>query len=176
MRPHIQLEMAVQKPQLPVVYLPVQSLWAQFSNNPPEVTCIACMNPAENAADKMSALAWRIPDRVRGEPQDDPAMVRHIHDLAMLETIARADAQFVRLVKEALARDNDRPKNIAAFARYSPAQKFLLLFDILAQDKEYPKEYASFIENVSYARAGEVPDFHSAIEAVKRLAKIVESA
>jgi len=176
LRPHIQVEMAVQSPELPVVHLSVQSLLGKLMKQMPEVERIACMVPVENAADKLSALTWRIPDRVRGAADDDPAVVRHIHDLAMLETIAADDARFPGLALTAMRHDLIRPKDRDAFAALSSAEKFARLLDTLAQDAEYRKEYDLFVRGVSYAPEGTAPDFATAMEALKRLAKRVLDA
>ncbi len=176
LRPHIQVEVTVHSPQLPVVYLPVQSFLAELMQKPPEVERIACMMPVENAADKLSALAWRIPDRVRGDQYDDPAIVRHIHDLAALETIATHDARFPGMVLAAMQRDSTRPKNHATFTALSNAEKFSLLFDTLTGDADYAKEFDLFVYDVSYAPEGTEPNFAAAMEALKRLAKRVLDA
>jgi hypothetical protein len=41
-------------------------------------------DPVETAADKLSALAWRVHARDRASPEDDPTIIRHLHDLAAL--------------------------------------------------------------------------------------------
>lgn len=170
LRPHIQVEVTVHGPLLPVLRLPVQSFLTRLMKGPPEVESIACMSPMENAADKLSALVWRIPDRVRGDANDDPSLVRHIHDLATLETLAREDPQFPALALAAMRRDNNRPKNHATFATLAEKDKMALMLDILTGDAGYPKEYDLFVRGVSYAPEGSAPDFPTALEAVKRLA------
>src|SRR5690242_21934483 len=42
-------------------------------------------NCLETAADKLSALAWRVCARDRARPGDDPTIIRHLPDLAALE-------------------------------------------------------------------------------------------
>ncbi len=170
LRPHIQVEMTVHSPQLPVLHLPVKSLLTELMKKPPEVESIACISPVESAADKLSALAWRIPDRVRGNQNDDPSLVRHIHDLAALENIAIKDPNFIELVLAALNRDNSRPRNVSTFNTLSKHEKFALMLDILVRDSEYIEEYRRFVFDVSYAPEGAAPDFETAIKAVKRLA------
>jgi hypothetical protein len=41
-----------------------------------------CVDPVETADDKLSALAWRVPARDRTRADDDPTIIRHLHDLA----------------------------------------------------------------------------------------------
>jgi hypothetical protein len=45
-----------------------------------------------------TAIVWRIPDRVRGGQDDDPFLVRHIHDLAILKDAALQHGDFSGLV------------------------------------------------------------------------------
>jgi hypothetical protein len=40
-----------------------------------EIDKIACINPVENAADKLSAITWRIAERIRGSENDSPDIV-----------------------------------------------------------------------------------------------------
>jgi len=58
------------------VVQPVSSFIAQLTKNDPEIPVIQCIDPVETAIDKMSALVWRVPDRVR-EPQDDDLIELH---------------------------------------------------------------------------------------------------
>lgn len=170
LRPHIQLELTVRGLQMPHRYLPVSSLVASAAGQSPEVKLIGCVNPVESAADKLSALAWRLPDRRRGGPYDDPTVVRHIHDLAILKDTALGDENFPILVKEAMQADNDRSKNNTSFSALSMQEKFGQMMGVLTEDKEYPREYALFVQGVSYAPEGETPDFEAGIEAIKTLA------
>lgn len=176
LRPHIKLEVKVVSPQLPVKQMPIGSFLAKLANRAPEVKGIACIDPVETAADKLSALAWRIPNRMRGEANDDPAIVRHIHDLAALENLVKDDARFPGLVEASMQLDNDTLlKNKPAFDLPN-AEKFAQMLAILTQDAEYRKEYDQFVKGVSYAQDGTEPDFNTAMEAVKRLTQIVRAA
>jgi predicted nucleotidyltransferase component of viral defense system len=173
LRPHIKLEVKVVSPQLPVMQMPVESFVTKLTKQPPEVKAMACISPVETAADKLSALAWRIPNRKRGDLNDDPAIVRHVHDLAALEPIAEKDARFPGLVDASMRLDNNTLlKNKPAFG-LSNAEKFTQMLYILVQDAEYRKEYDQFVKGVSYAPEGTEPDFDTALEAVRRMTRIV---
>ena len=95
--PHLRLEITVRATNLAPQYLPVSSFVNERTKQPPEVARLGCIDPVESAADKLSALAWRIPARVRHGAGDDPALVRHLHDLAMLRERAFAHANFAGL-------------------------------------------------------------------------------
>ena len=75
------------------------------AKHPPEITHIGCIDPAESAADKLSAIAWRILDRVRGGEDDDQYLVRHLHDLAILEDAALQYGAFSGLVAISMQHD-----------------------------------------------------------------------
>ena len=56
------------------------------------------MDPVETAADKLSALAWRVLARDRTRAGDDPTIIRHLHDLAALERHVVSAPRFAELV------------------------------------------------------------------------------
>lgn len=56
------------------------------------------MHVVKNAANKLSALTWLIPDRLRGDSHGDPSMIRHIYDLAVLGECIVKESNFKKLV------------------------------------------------------------------------------
>lgn len=173
LRPHIQIEMTASQIALPSVQRAVSSFVNELTRRAPEVERIGCLDPVESAADKLSALAWRIPDRRRGQADDDPAIVRHLHDLAILQAPALAHAAFPALAAALVAQDALRAKHDPAFAGLPVAEKFRQMLDVLENDPQYDKEYDRFVKGVSYAKAGETPDFAQALRAVRRLVERV---
>ncbi len=175
LRPHIQIEVTMRGLQLPPVYMPVSSFLNETAKHAPEVKRIGCIDPIENAADKLSALAWRIPDRVRGGQYDDPTIVRHIHDLAMLRDVAAQSNLFSKLVTVSMQHDDRRSKNNSAFSGLPIEEKFKQMLSVFDEDDLYRQEYEVFVKSVSYAPDGSVPDFDAAVDAARALAKIVAS-
>ncbi len=175
LRPHMQIELTARNIQLPAVYLPVHSFVSKLSEQKPEVANIGCIDPVENAADKLSALAWRIPDRVRGDEYDDPAVVRHLHDLAVLKSTALKSGIFPKLVLSSMSHDDRRSKNNPDFAGLAVPAKFKQMFDVLETDDEYQREYERFVKGVSYAPEENIPSYEQALDAVRALAKAVTS-
>lgn len=173
LRPHIQIEVTARNTQLPLIYLPVSSFVSSAAKKPPEIEKTGCIDPVESAADKLSALAWRIPDRIRGGDYDDPSIVRHIHDLALLKDRALAHDKFAALVASSMTDDAARPKNRPELVEMSAQEKRGLMLKILSEDTAYPPEYDLFVKGVSYAAADKVPSYASAIEAVKILVNSV---
>ena len=100
LRPHIRVEMTLQPPALPPVARPIASLIGMAQQKPPEVAAFLCVDPVETAADKLSALAWRVHARQRGSEDDDPTIIRHLHDLAALKETVTASSDFPRLVQQ----------------------------------------------------------------------------
>lgn len=166
LRPYVQIEIAVRAPQYPGILLSVFSFVNAAYNRQPEVERIACIDPVESAADKLSALAWRIPARVRGDEKDDPSLVRHLHDLALLKHRALADEQFPVLVANAMRADDRRASSLSGL---SIGEKFRKMMECLEADREYQTEYDTFVRGVSYAREREFPDFVMAMQAIRDL-------
>lgn len=107
LRPHIKLELILSNLLLPAVLLPITSFINEVAGQAPEVEKIACINPVENAADKLSAIVWRIPSRIRGENDKQPDIVRHLHDLAKLSEHVLKHNRFAELAKVTIERDAD---------------------------------------------------------------------
>lgn len=173
LRPHLQIELTVSDIVLPPVVCSVRSFLNELAQRPPEVTAIGCLDPVESAADKLSAVTWRIPDRIRGQAGDDPTVVRHLHDLAILKDRALAHAQFPILVTSLVTKDDGRAKNSPTLAGLPVAEKFRQMLEVLESDLQYEKEYDRFVKGVSYAKEGEIPDFVQTLQAVRELVEIV---
>lgn len=168
-RPHIQIEMTVANTQMEPTSLPAASLLNQLSKSNPEVPSIACMPILENAANKLSALTWRIPDRIRRSQDDDPSVVRHIYDLAILKELVINKSKFATLVKHCIKNDNDRIKNKLSFKQLSIEKKFETLMSCLDSDPEYEKEYDLFVKGVCYTSDEDIPDFSTAVDKIREL-------
>ena len=67
-----------------------------------------CVDPVETAADKLSTLAWRVCARERGSANDDPTIIRHLHDLAALESHIKGESEFPALARRTAENDIGR--------------------------------------------------------------------
>lgn len=175
LRPHILIEMTVRETQLPPSCLPVSSFVNNLAKRPPEVALIGCIDPVESAADKLSAIVWRIPDRVRGGQDDDPSLVRHIHDLAILKDLALSHSDFPALVATSMQQDLNRPKHNVLMTELPTQQKLQRMLDVLLGEHEYAREYERFVQGVSYATSRATPDFKKAVDALHSLIKALGS-
>ena len=81
---------------------------ARAQNQPPEISSFPCVDPIETAADKLSALGWRVCTRKRGTQGDDPAIIRHLYDLAALESRIEDAPEFAALVRQIAEKDAGR--------------------------------------------------------------------
>jgi len=169
LRPHILIELTVKNTQLPPRYLPVSSFVNDVAKQSPEIANIGCIDPVESAADKLSAIAWRIPDRVRGGQDDDPYLVRHIHDLAILKDAALQHGDFSALVTTSMQHDGARPRNDASISGLTASDKFQHMLAVLQSDNECAQEYKRFVSGVSYATPEQTPGFTEAIDALRNL-------
>ncbi len=169
LRPHILLELNVAEVLLSPINLPVSSMINQVAKRQAEIRNIDCINPVENAADKLSAITWRIAERVRGSEGDSPDIVRHIHDLAILKNLAMDNPKFPELVLFAMERDKNRSEIIK---NLSAKEKLSNVLNIISSDVEYIKEYERFVSAMSYANNDSVPTFKAALEGVGELVNL----
>jgi hypothetical protein len=169
LRAHIRVEMSFEAPALPSAPRSIRSLIAMAQREPPEVASFPCVDPVETAADKLSALAWRVLVRDRTRRNDDPTMIRHLHDLAALEQHVAGAPRFGGLVLAAAAVDEGRRGAPAA----DPATMFAEILRRLESDPLWAREYEEFVRQVSFAGAGEVINFAEAVAACRRLTSAV---
>jgi len=171
LRPHLRVEMSLTAPALPPVARPIASLIGTAQGKPPEIAAFLCVDPVETAADKLSALTWRVHARQRGSDKDDPTIIRHLHDLAVLKSTIAASADFKRLVGGAMAHDEGRGG--AATAAADPAILFAGMLERLASDTLWATEYQNYVRQVSFAAPDELPAFDQALAALTDLVALV---
>lgn len=170
LRPHILAELSAKPPRLTPQDRPVSSFVAQYRGEPAEIASVPCVDPVETAADKMSAFAWRAIARQRGGEKDDPTIIRHVHDLAVLEAAISASPKFAPLLEETLLADTSRGG--AAVAGLPPRERLAAMCRKLETDTLYRDDYRKFVEGLAFAAVGEIPDFEAAAAAVRRLCQL----
>jgi hypothetical protein len=167
LRPHIQLEMTFEPPTLPPIARPIQSLIGRAQQQAPEIAAFLCVDPVETATEKLSALAWRVCERERGEERDDPRIIRHLHDLAALMPHVGTAPKFATLLHQTLILDSDRGKGRAPA---DPQERLTAILDRLNSDKLWGREYDEYVESVSYAPTSERISFAAALVLLTQLA------
>lgn len=173
LRPHLRVEMSLEAPALRPVMRPIGSLITQVQGQAPEVAAFPCVDPVETAADKLSALGWRVHARRRGSAGDDPTIIRHLHDLAALRDSARESPDFRRLVSAALAADTGRGGEVAAIA--DPATLFAGMLTKLRTDRLWAGEYEDFVDALSFAPLDERIGFEVALGRVGELVSTLDA-
>lgn len=171
LRPHILAELSAKPPRRPPLKRSLSSFIWQYRGNEPEVPKILCVDPVETAADKLSALSWRILVRERGSEKDDPTIIRHVYDLAALEPVVADDELFGALLTETLVADTDRGNG--AVAHLPPEERLAAMLDKLGSDPLYRNDYDKFVGGLAFAGAKELPDYLAASEALRRLTRIL---
>ena len=166
LRAKLKLEVTLAPPALPTVERSLRSFVAQARNEEPEVARIACVALAETAADKLSALTWRVLDL---NTRHDPTLMRHLHDLATLEPHAMEHGVFPELLLRLLERDAPRGTVAPDVAARNPAERLAAALDVLGTDPEHQARYQDFVHAMCYGNEDETPSFRHALEAARRL-------
>lgn len=167
LRPHILAELSAKPPRLPAQTKPLSSYVNQYRALAAEVAEIACVDPVETAADKLSAFTWRMIVRDRASPKDDPTIVRHLHDLAALEPVISESDAFPALLAETMVADTHRGGVVTL--QLTPAERLAAMLEKLQSDPLYADDYARFVGGMAFAGEGEIPSFDAAVQAVTRL-------
>lgn len=166
LRTGLQIEFSFTQPRLEAQLRKIQSFVAQFAGDAPE-TEILCLSPIETAADKLSALTWRVLKRDRSAVGDDPAMVRHLHDIAALIPVVRADqGAFIDAVRSSFEEDQRTKRRDTQATLLESVQTVM---GHLQSDDEYRNEYSLFVDAMSYASDAENIDFDAALVALEEV-------
>lgn len=166
LRPHLRVEMSFQPTVLGPIAHPIRSLLAKAQQHEPEVATFLCVDPVETAADKLSALAWRACARDRASKDDDPTIIRHLHDLAALEELVQKEIGFKTALAHALTADERRGGDAAPA---DPAERFAKMLGRLTDEPQWAVEYEQFVNAVSFASQEERISFDDAFAAARRL-------
>ncbi|MCY4421174.1 MAG: nucleotidyl transferase AbiEii/AbiGii toxin family protein [Gammaproteobacteria bacterium] len=166
LRPHLQLDFSYTQVQRDPEECSISSFVAEYSNSSPEAR-ILCLSPLETAAEKFSALIWRVNKRNRDDGQDDPAMIRHLHDLYVLRDYVHShDKEFWAMVHTSAGTDENKLKRSTGMALPEAIKQML---DKLKRDKMYEEEYESFVLRMSYAKSQNLVSFGGAIDFLSKL-------
>ncbi len=146
---------------------PISSFVAEFTNDSPE-TKILCLSPLETAAEKFSALLWRVNKRNRRDEQDDPTMIRHLQDLHALRGYVHSrDTAFYEMVNTSFEADEKKIRRFTGMALPEAIERML---DKLNGDEMYKVEYDRFVSRMSYAKSEDMVSFEDAVDFLGMLA------
>ena len=171
LRPNITAEFTFENLILPSTICEISSSIGQFINEEP--ISVNCIQPIEVIANKFSALMWRVYIKDRTKPlhtkENDPTIVRHLHDIAALE-----DLLYTKEFVELLQKSFDTDKGRGGFDNnYTLAEFVKITLDKLTEDKIYKKEYSDFVSSMSYAKDSEVITFEKAMASLNKLSKFI---
>lgn len=160
--------MSFREPRLAVQERTIQSIASAVMQEEPE-TSISCISPLETAGDKLSALSWRVVVRDRNAENDDPTIIRHLHDLAALESIiTEQQALFAKSAKQSLEQDQSG-RGGPVIREMSVPDRLAKALKVLKNDQLYRSEYEQFVLNMSYAEEEKRIDFDGACSALERI-------
>lgn len=172
LRPYLKLEFTFENTIEPPEKRDIYSFVSRLLEKEADCT-ISTISPIETGANKYSALIWRmsIKDRTSTElAKNDPALIRHLYDLAALNPLLMESFNFVDLVKHSFVEDKGRggsDKN-APLIEYSKSALASLTSDSL-----YKAEYEQFVMAMSYATDSEEITFERAVEDFRLLVEWV---
>lgn len=169
-RPTLQVEMTFEGTKRPPLQRAVHSLLSRSLQRAPEISSMSCVDPIETAADKMAALAWRVAKRDRSLASDDPAIIRHLHDLAALAPLVTGSEEFPDLARQTLIEDAVRAKLPGTTGKALLAR----LLPTITEDALWQKEYEQFVGAVSFGLDAERITFDRAVDACDGLVRHIQ--
>ena len=167
LRPNIKAEFTFENLLLPSTICEISSFIGQFINE--KSISVNCIQPIEVIANKFSALMWRVYIKDRTKPlhskENDPTIVRHLHDIAALD-----DLLYTKEFIELLQKSFDADKGRGGFDKNYTLPEFIkITLDKLTEDKVYQKEYSDFVSSMSYAKDSEFITFEKAIKCCNKI-------
>lgn len=172
LRPNIKAKFTFENLILPSTECEISSFIGKFINEEP--IKVNCIQPIEVIANKFSALMWRVFIKDRTKPlhskENDPTIVRHLHDIAALKDMLYTK-EFVELLQKSFNADKGR----GGFDNKYTLPEFInITLKKLTEDKIYQKEYSDFVSSMSYAKDFEVITFEKAINNLEILYEFIK--
>ena len=173
LRPNIKVEFTFENLLLPSTKCEINSFIGKFINEEP--VTVNCIQPIEVIANKFSALMWRVYIKDRAKPlhtkENDPTIVRHLHDIAALDDLLYTK-EFIDLLQKSYEADKGRG---GVDNNYTLTEFIKITLDKLTEDKVYKKEYSDFVGSMSYAKESEVITFEKALKSFEELYSYIKS-
>jgi predicted nucleotidyltransferase component of viral defense system len=171
LRPDLQIEFSYTQPKQGTESKAISSFVTEFSRGEPE-TEILCLSPIETGADKFCALTWRVLKRDRDDEGDDPAMIRHLHDLCALRSIILDQTTaFSETAAASFEIDMQLGNRRLDLGLIEAAKQAL---DKLRSDTAYKEEYEMFVAGMSYAREDEKINFETALNSFEEITSLIK--
>ncbi len=123
---------------------------------------VPCLSLLETCADKISALTWRVLNRVRSREGDDVTIIRHLYDLHALFITDIDKEQLNMKVRQIFNRDRKRGGILQCFD-----DAFSNLISILKSDEQYRIEYQYYVLNMCYGQ-NDPPTYNQVLNSLLR--------
>lgn len=174
LRNDLKLEFTFEEVLLPTNKCEIESILAKYIDDSAK-TKMDCVSPTEIAANKFSALIWRTDINDRNKKSEvkeyDATIMRHLHDLAAMESIILND-DFIKSLQQSFDVDKGRGGSSKDILLPEFAEKTLKK---LKTDKIYSKEYKEFVDALSYANEDETIGFGNALSAFERIVYFIQT-
>lgn len=170
LRPHLELEFSFTQTQLVPVSKTIQSFVGQYGGSEPDCR-VFCLPPLEIAADKLSALCWRVLKRDRAYEKDDPTLVRHLHDLSALDSVILGELENFSVLAEKSFAIDQQTENRNTGAQFLESNRKMVY--VLSIDQIYRQEYSQFVDSMSYARDDALLTFDRALARLNLLVDLL---
>ncbi|MBL4607451.1 MAG: hypothetical protein JKY01_06440 [Pseudomonadales bacterium] len=108
-----------------------------------------------------SALTWRVLKRDRRDKNDDPGMIRHLHDLSALSAVI--DNEKDLFISTAISSFDEDQKTGNRDTGKGFSESLNEALKTLKDDKLYEEEYSQFVDAMSYADEEDMIDFKGAL-------------
>ena len=171
LRPYLQLEVTESELMQEPLLRSISSLYAEVTNQQPEVSAFKCIDLETTAAEKLVALLRRIAAFSRDNSRkNDPTLIRHMYDLCLIDD-ADLDIDLVnRLVPKVIETDQkDFGKQHREFS-VDPVNELRYGFDQLKSDPKYKQNYEEFIGPLVYHKTP--PDWNTCMAAAEKFVSV----
>ncbi|HZV71412.1 MAG TPA: nucleotidyl transferase AbiEii/AbiGii toxin family protein [Saprospiraceae bacterium] len=167
-RPEIQLEGTFEDQVLPGL---VPKVISPIIGKYVDVDCVStirCLSLLETAADKISALTWRVIKRQRSEEDPDQTVIRHLYDIHALSlSFGNEFIKVLEIAKIVYLTDRKRRGGNAPGNLHDALAEALKIF---REDQVYEREYQSYVRAMCFGQT-EPPDFDQVLAVYESLIK-----
>ena len=174
LRPHIKVEIVFTENTEPTENKNVGTFCDKHLKISENLFAASCANPLKTAAEKFSALLWRVPNTDRTMPlhtiKNDPTLMRHLYDLfALKKLISGNKSSFISLVHAEYEKDKKR----SAQKNRDITQAISDTLQKLSEDKKFEEDYKNFVQAMSYANDDKQVSFKAALDNFETISKII---
>lgn len=170
LRPCLKLEFMFEEAKFPTQLKNIYPLHDRLTKDSDGFS-IHCIDPIEVAANKVSALIWRVSNRDRsaeiGTDKNDPTIIRHLYDIVAIVDSDRLEESFCKLVGQCYEKDKNRGTVVLEDNLYKQAN---IVCDLFTNDLLYSKEFVGYVAEVSFADGGDQQiNFRQALKKFKQI-------